>query len=158
MMGKPNRLFAGGAAALAVCLLFSACVIYPEDDGFGSFPEKVRTVFISNGVPSFEAPSEIVGLSLDPTYSDYSSSDSIFLLSYTGAEQYEHFNNYLSYLLDIFGDYAGSINESAYKEYAWSIGNVVISLGFSVSQIRTPDGLSISAIPQKTLYLLVVIY
>jgi hypothetical protein len=88
---------ATGVAALCFCLFFSGCVLYPKDEDSGGFPQELSAALLSSGIPSFDAPPEIVGLDLNPTYSDYTSSTTMFLLSYTGAYR-EDFDGYASYL------------------------------------------------------------
>jgi hypothetical protein len=152
MRGIKRLTVAAGIVALDFCLLFSGCVIYPEDNGF---PQKVRVALLSNNVPFFESPSEIVGLNLDPNYSDYSSSATSFLLSYTGANRGK-FDYYISYLVGILGYYDADVSDETYSCYAWAEGNTVIESGFSDQRVSVPvEDVSISAIPSYTLYLLI---
>jgi hypothetical protein len=130
-------------------------VIYPEDEGFEGFPQKVKLAFLSNGLPAFKAPSEIAGLNLDPDYSDYTSSAKTFLLSYTGANQ-KDFDDYTNYLLGILGNYI-DVSEGNYSCYGWFKGNTGIELGFSDEWMLAPEG-NVSIIPPYTLYLLIIIY
>jgi hypothetical protein len=139
------------------CLLFSGCVIYPEDEGFEGFPQKVRVAFLSSGAPSFKGPPEIVGLNLDPDCSDYTSSAKTFLLSYTGAGQ-EDFNDYANYLVVEFGNFY-DVSENNYSCYGWLNGRVGVELGFSTLPVSASEtDLSISFIPSYTLYMLIAIY
>jgi hypothetical protein len=170
-MARTKRLIvAMGATALGFCLFFSGCVLYPKDDDSqgkdpnnedpGGFPQTVNTALLSSGVPPFDAPPEIVGLKLDLDYSDYTSSGSIFLLSYTGANQ-KQFDDYTSYLLDTLGYYVDKSGEG-YSCYEWFVGDAGIELGFSSRWIGVADfiaeAIPISVIPSNTLYLLIVIY
>jgi hypothetical protein len=146
------------AAALCFCLLFSGCVLYPKDEdsqneNSGGFPQELSTVLLSNGVPSFDAPSEIVGLNLNPSYSDYSGSDNTFVLSYTGANQ-KKVDDYASYLAGILGTYYDATGEAGYSCYGWFIGGVGIELGFSTERIQGSG--TVSVIPSSTLYLLII--
>jgi hypothetical protein len=150
MTGIKRLTVAACVVALDFCLLFSGCVIYPEDNGF---PQKVRGALLSNNVPFFEAPSEIVGLNLDPGYSDYTSSATTFLLSYTGAERGK-FDYYVSYLVGILGYNEIDVSQENYSCYGWIEGNTVIELGFSDQRLSVED-VSISVIPSYTLYLLI---
>jgi hypothetical protein len=145
-----------GAAALCFCLLFSGCVLYPKGEDSEGFPQEISTFFLSNGVPSFEAPSENVGVNLNPVYSDYTSSANTFLLSYTGAKQ-KQFDDYASYLVGILGYYDADTSQENYGCYAWIEGNIGIELGFSDQQLLVPaKDISISVIPSYTLYLLMI--
>jgi hypothetical protein len=155
MIQKIKPLLAKSVTAFIFCLLLSGCVIYPEDEEFEGFPEEIRAAFLSNAVPPFEGPPERVGLNLSPGYSDYTSSDKIFLLSYTGAEQ-QDFDEYESYLAIKFGNrYPASGN--GYISYGWEINsNVSIELGFSNQLMPVPMG-NVSFIPQNTLFLFIVI-
>jgi hypothetical protein len=155
---RPKHLtVAMGVAALCFGLLFSGCVLYPKGEESGGFPQKVRDVFLSNGVPFFKAPSEIVGLNLDPDYSDYTSSKKTLLLSYTGAER-GNFDYYLSYLVDILGYYTVDTSQKTYDCYAWNEGAIGIELGFADYRLLVQEGISISFIPAYTLYLLIKKY
>jgi hypothetical protein len=147
-----------GAAALVFCLFSSGCVIYPDGESrggaFAGFPQNVQTALRNNGMISFEAPPEIVGLDLSSDYSDYSSDSNIFLLSYTGAGE-DKFDKYLSYLGGVLGSYPSADEDSA---YAWLQGDVGIELGLSFQWMSVPDDLSVSSVPPFTLYLLIVIF
>jgi hypothetical protein len=153
-----------GAAALGFCLLFSGCVLYPKDEDSqgensqnedsGGFPQEISAVLLSNGASSLDAPPEIVGLDIDPSYSDYTSSDDTFLLSYTGAVQ-EDFDDYASYLVNKLGAYVDA-SESNYSCYGWGKGNMGIELGFSSEYIEGID--SVPLIPPYTLYLLIIVF
>jgi hypothetical protein len=143
-----------GAAALCFCLLFSGCVLYPKGEDSGGFPQEISTFLLSNGVPSFEAPSEIVGLDIDLDYSDYTSSADTFLLSYTDADRGK-FDYYASYLVGILGYYDTDMSQGNYSGYVWAVGNTDIELGFSDQRLSIEEGISISVIPSYTLYLLI---
>ncbi|MDR2785796.1 MAG: hypothetical protein LBB83_07780 [Treponema sp.] len=162
MTGIKRLTVTMGAITLGFCLLFSGCVIYPEDEdpqkvpSSGDFPQELRAALLSSGVPSFKSP-EIAGLNLNPDYSDYTSSDDTFLLSYTSAEQ-EDFDYYASHLVDILGDYTVDTSEPNYSCYTWMINvNTGIELGFSSQPVSTGSySESVSYIPAYTLYLLII--
>jgi hypothetical protein len=164
VINKTKSLFAIYVAAFIFCLFFAGCVLYPKDENPNGedpegFPETVNAALLSNGVPSLQSPREIVGLDLDPGYSDYSSSASTFLVSYTGADQ-QDFDNYASYLAGILGDYTADTSEPNYSCYAWLISvNMAIELGFSSQPVSTNSySESVSYIPAYTLYLLIITY
>jgi hypothetical protein len=159
MTRKITSLFAKSLTACIFSLLFSGCVIYPEDEGFGGFPQNVREVLLSNGAPFFAGPPEIVSVDLDPDCSDYTSSADLFLLSYTGAVQ-EDFDDYASYLIAEFGNYDNDASVDNYSCYAWMLnGRVGIELGFSNQPVMSPTAdLSVSFVPPYTLYLLIAIF
>jgi hypothetical protein len=161
MTQKIKSLFAKSVTVFIFCLLLSGCVIYPEDGGFEGFPQKVRVAFLSNAALSFKGPPEIVGLNLDPDYSDYTShytgSPKTFLLSYTEAGK-EDFNTYAKYLVGVLGTYYDT-SQADYSCYAWLSGRVGIELGFSNQWVSSSaTGLSVSAVPPHSLYLLIIIY
>jgi hypothetical protein len=163
MIKKTKALFVKGVRVFVFCLLFSGCVISPEDESIESakaegFPQKVRDVFLSSGMPSFDAPTEVVGLIFDSGSSDYTSSANTFLLSYAGAEQ-KDFDDYANYLVTILGNYA-DVSQANYSCYGWLKNGTGIELGFSNESVPVLDimGLSISVIPPYTLYLLIGVY
>jgi hypothetical protein len=157
MTQKIKSLFVKSVTAFIFCLFLSGCVISPEDEEFGGFPQNVRAALLSSGASSFNGPPEIVDLNLDQDYSNYTSSANTFLLSYTGAGQTD-FYNYANYLTGVLGTYY-DISKDDYSCYGWINGKVVIELGFSNQWVSTSEtGLSIPALPPHTLYLLMIIY
>jgi hypothetical protein len=156
MTQKIKSLFGKSVTAFIFCLLFSGCVFYPEDDRFGGFPQNVREALLSNGVPFFEGPPEIVGLNFSPNYSDYTGSDEM-LLSYIDASQ-EHFDDYAGYLIAEFGSFFDA-SEDGYICYGWDISNsnATIGVGFTNQSVSAPVG-NVPPIPPDTLFFFIITY